>query len=324
MFDTAFDAAGGFDLRKSLCSEDHDAMARSVPTRATPKRDAETTDETYLAGNHVDVLRDRRTRGWERMSRESIFVNKQGILADCARALPEVAHLPFCYQIHLNYACNQKCIMCAPGGKHGKDMLSYEDFVARFAQVSGVAEHITLMGGEPLMYPHIDAVLDLLGQHEIAVTINTNATLLTPRIIPRLLRLHELTLRCSVDAATPSTYHDVRGTDVFARVAANLRRFSAAIEHHPHVRMILVYTVMRHNLHEVVPFVDFARELTVERVEFRPVRHVESWHVTNGTGWRFDGREQSCGSLREEFNAVMRRAAASCEAAGVNYHVHII
>ena len=258
------------------------------------------------------------------MTRESVFVNKRGILAECTSATPEVAHLPFCYQVHLNYACNQKCILCAPQGKHGDEMLPFEDFVALFEQVRGVAEQITLIGGETLMYPHIDAVLDLLAQEEIAVTIITNATMLTPKIIPRLLRLHALNLRCSVDAATESAYREVRGTDVFARVRANLRRFAAAIEDHPHVRMILSYVVMRHNLHDVLPFVDFARELKVERVEFRPVRHVESWHVSNGTGWQFDGHEQSCGSFRDEFNAVMRQAAASCEAAGVNYEAHSI
>jgi len=126
--DTAFDATGCVDLRKSLRSENHHATARPAPPRATPERDAETTDEAYLAGSHLVVLPDRRLRGWERMSRESVFVNKQAILADCARAMPEVAHLPFCYQVHLNYACNQKCIMCAPEGKHGKDMPPFEDY----------------------------------------------------------------------------------------------------------------------------------------------------------------------------------------------------
>jgi MoaA/NifB/PqqE/SkfB family radical SAM enzyme len=146
--------------------------------------------------------------------------------------------------------------------------------------------------------------------------------MLTPEIIPRLLRLHALTLRCSIDGATRATYREVRGTDVFERVTENVRRFSDAIESAPHVRLILAYVVMRHNLHEVVPFVDFARQLNIERVEFHPVRHVASWQVSNGTGWQFDGREQSCESFRDDYNAVVRQAAASCEAAGVNYELH--
>src|SRR5262249_48914463 len=153
------------------------------------------------------------------------------------------------------------------------------DFVALFEQIRDSAEHVTLIGGETLMYPRIDSVLTLLAEHEIAVTINTNATMLTPRIAPRLLALHELDLRCSVDGATPSVYRKIRGTDAFERVTANLRRFAGELEANPQVKMILVYVVMRENLCDVVPFVDLARSLPIERVEFHPVRHVVDWKV---------------------------------------------
>ena len=77
-------------------------------------------------------------------------------------------------------------------------------------------------------------------------------------------------------------------------------------------------------LHEVVPFIDFARTLTLDRVEFHPVRHVADWRVDNGTGWTFDGREQTCESFRDEYNDVMRRAAAACEAESLRYEVHYL
>ena len=167
-------------------------------------------------------------------------------------------------------------------------------------------------------------MLELLARHEIAVTINTNATMLTPRLDARLLALHALHLKCSVDGATRATYHKVRGTDTFERVTANLRRFAAAAAGNPRMRMILVYVVMRENLHDVVPFVDFARALSVARVEFHPMRHVTDWRVSNGTGWRFDGREQSCEFFADEYNDVMRAAAARCEAVGLAHEVQLL
>jgi len=259
------------------------------------------------------------------MMHESIRSNKQGLLLECADAAPVVANLPYYYAIHLNVPCNQKCVMCAPYGNHtDKRMITLDDFAAFFAQIENVAEHLTLIGGETFMYPWIGEVLDLLAQHEIAVTINTNATMLTPDVTPRLLALHELNLRCSVDAATRETYHRIRGTDVFDKVIANMRRFSTTIEGNERTRMILVYVVMRENLSDVLPFVELARTFNIDRVEFLPVRHVTEWQVTNGTGWRFDGREQSCESFRGEYNDVMREAGRRCEAAGVRYETHLI
>lgn len=251
-------------------------------------------------------------------------LNRERIRRECREARPTVAALPYYYAVHLNEPCNQRCIMCVPSGRHGRRVLSYEGFVALFDRVKAAAEHITLIGGETLMYPQIREVLALLARHPIAVTINTNATMLTDRVVPSLMALHELHLKCSIDGATRETYHRIRGTDVFDRVTRNIRRFSGLIVGRPHVRLILVYVVMRENLHEVLPFIDFARGLCLDRVEFHPVRHVHDWRVENGTGWTLDGRDQSCESFRDEYNDVMRRVAERCEALGLGYEAPTI
>ena len=68
-----------------------------------------------------------------------------------------------------------------------------------------------------------------------------------------------------------------------------MQRFSALAAGRPNIHLITHYVVMRENLHEVVPFLSFAKTLNPARVEFDPVRHVADWHVENGTGWTFDG-----------------------------------
>jgi MoaA/NifB/PqqE/SkfB family radical SAM enzyme len=254
----------------------------------------------------------------------SVVSNKQTLLEECAKRAIEVTSLPFYYHVHLNMPCNQKCIMCVPNGQHAKDLLSLDGFLAFFEQIKPFAEHLTLIGGEPLLYPWIKEVLDLLAHHPIAVTINTNATKLDEAMAHRLLSLHELHLKCSIDAVTREMYRKIRGTDMFERVTAHLRRFAALAQDKPHIHLILVYVVMRENLPEVLPFIDFAKTLRPRRVEFHPVRHVSTWHVTNNTGWVFDGKEQCCEFLREEYNAVMQQATAKCEREGLTYEVHLL
>jgi molybdenum cofactor biosynthesis enzyme MoaA len=250
--------------------------------------------------------------------------NKAGILGDCASRSLTVDHVPFYYHVVLNMPCNQRCIMCVPDFRHRRDVMPFEDFVALFEQFKPHAEHITLIGGETFMYPWIDEVLELLAEHPIAVTIHTNSFMLTERVIPRLLALHELHLKCSIDAATRDTYHRIHGRDHFERVTSNMTRFAEIKRGHRHVRMIPHYVVMRANLHEVVPFVDFARTLDPHRIEFDLVRQVETWRVENGTGWLFDGAEQSCEAFRDEHNDVMRRAAEACARDGLDHEVHYL
>jgi molybdenum cofactor biosynthesis enzyme MoaA len=255
---------------------------------------------------------------------DSVVQNKRGILHECEKKSITVNHLPFYYHVHLNMPCNQRCIMCVPDGHHRRDLLPFDKFEAFYEQIKPYAEHITLIGGEPLMYPWIDAVLDFLAQRPITVTINTNATMLRGAIAEKLMALHEVFLKCSIDAVTSSTYHKIRGTDWFERVTTNLKTFSDLTLDKPHIHMELMYVVMRENLHEVLPFVDFAKMLRPYCVQFQPVKHVFDWHTTNGTGWTFDGKEQSCESFRDEYNDVMRQAAEKCAHEGMKYEIQLV
>jgi MoaA/NifB/PqqE/SkfB family radical SAM enzyme len=254
----------------------------------------------------------------------TISLNREGILDDCEARKLVVDHLPFYYHVHLNMPCNQRCIMCVPNFQHARDVLPFEDFVALFEQFKPCAEHITLIGGETFMYPWINEVLDLLATEPIAVTIHTNSFMLNERVIPGLLSLHELHLKCSIDAATRSTYRKIHGRDHFDRVTSNMTHFAELKRGKPQVRMITHYVVMRENLHEVVPFIDFATTLDPHRFEFCPVRHVQDWQVENGTGWTFDGRDQSCEFFRDEYNEVMGQAAQECERKGLRHEVHYL
>ena len=258
------------------------------------------------------------------MGAAALAINKQGIIHDRDRRSLVVDHLPFYYHVHLSMPCNQRCIMCVPNFQHARDTLPLEDVVDFIDQVKPYAEHITLIGGETFMYPWITEVLEMLGEHRIAVTISTNAFMLNERVIPALVGLHELHLKCSIDAATRETYRRIRGRDHFDRVTANMVRFAELTREMPHVMVIPHYVVMLENLHEVVPFVDFAKTLHPERVEFDPVHNVEQWRVENGTGWKFDGREQSPEAFRDRFNDVMRQAVARCEEEGLRHDVRFL
>jgi molybdenum cofactor biosynthesis enzyme MoaA len=208
-----------------------------------------------------------------------------------------------------------------PDGNHPRTLLPFETFVHMYEQFRRYAEHLTLIGGEPLLYPWITQVLELVARDPVAVTINTNATALTEKLTRVLLTLHRLELKCSFDAATRNTYKQIRGLDIFDRVMINIERFSKAANCRPEIKLIFHYVVMRQNLEEVLPFVALMSRFRPYRLEFLPVRHVSNWQVSNETGWVFRGRDQCCEYFKDEYNDVMRQAAAACEANGLGYEV---
>ncbi len=254
----------------------------------------------------------------------SIADNKATIINECNNKLPTVNSMPFYYHIHLYMPCNQKCIMCMPDGAHSKEILPYENFVQFFEQIKPYAEHLTLIGGEPLMYPKINEVLNLISQYPVEVTINTNATILNERMCNKLLSLYKLNLKCSIDAATPEMYFKIRGQDQFDHVKKNLERFSMIVRGKPEMRLIFVFVVMKENLNEVLPFIDFVKPMIPYRIEFHPVRHVRDWEVENSTGWIFNGKEQSCEFFADEYNDIMRQAAQKCKAEEIDCDILLL
>ena len=251
----------------------------------------------------------------------SVADNKESIIKEYDEKSLRVGSMPFYYHIHLYMPCNQKCIMCMPDGSHSKAILPYENFVQFFEQIKPYAEHLTLIGGEPLMYPWINDVLNLISQYPVEVTINTNATILNERMCNKLLSLHTLNLKCSIDAATPEMYFKIRGQDQFHHVKKNLERFSLIAKGKPEMRQIFIFVVMKENLNEVLPFIDFVKPMTPYKIEFHPVRHVRDWVVENSTGWIFNGKEQSCEFFAEEYNSVMQQASEKCKVEGIDSEV---
>src|SRR5262245_35945135 len=122
--------------------------------------------------------------------RKTVSRNKLGAQLESRARTIRVRHLPYFYSVHLDMRCNERCIMCMPDGRHPREFLPFEDFVAFFNEIQPYAEHLTLMGGEPLLYPWLPQVLDLLAQHAVAVTINSNMTLLTDELAERLGNLY--------------------------------------------------------------------------------------------------------------------------------------
>lgn len=86
---------------------------------------------------------------------------------------------------HLTNLCNYHCTHCF-GKFLDKAALTYEkaclvvDNIARYFTKNGIRDgRINLAGGEPLLYPHLDELIDYINAYGIKVSIITNGSLLT-------------------------------------------------------------------------------------------------------------------------------------------------
>jgi radical SAM protein with 4Fe4S-binding SPASM domain len=200
---------------------------------------------------------------------------------------PAVPALPTSLQVEVSGACNLRCRMClvryAPAIPRREGALAYEDFLALLDALPGL-ERLTLQGlGEPLLSPHLVAMVAEAAGRGIEVGFNTNGTLLTEDVARRLVEAGCGWLHVSLDGATAATYEDVRhGTRLaprpgqFDRVVGNLRgllrvrsELGAATP-----RVQLVFVAMRRNVAELPRLVALAGDLGVDEVWVQNLSHV--------------------------------------------------
>lgn len=90
---------------------------------------------------------------------------------------------------HVTNSCNYRCTYCF-GKFPDKTELTFEqaclviDNIAHYFSKNGITDgRINLAGGEPLLYPHLEELIDYINAYGIKISVITNGSLLTEEII---------------------------------------------------------------------------------------------------------------------------------------------
>lgn len=135
--------------------------------------------------------------------------------------------------------------------------------------------------GEPLMYPHIEQLIERMGEAGVKFGFTSNGLLLNEKKA-RLIAKHgeNVDLCISINAASKETYFAHQGKD-FDKLIANIERLVAIhnqLRPGAPVPLILSFIVMRSNQHELIEFIRLTRRLGVSQLLFR---HLFDLNVPN-------------------------------------------
>jgi len=189
--------------------------------------------------------------------------------------------LPTFLQIEPVGQCNLRCQMCPiqfrkDGPPHGPPaFMDFDTFTRLVDQFPGLKE-LQLQGlGEPMMHPRFFDMISYAVGKGIAVSTNTNLTLLTDRRAELCVTSGLGELHASIDGATAETYERIRVRAHFDRIVRNLEGLVAARSRlgrsTPRIRMVVV--AMRQNLHEFPDLVRLAHRLSIDSVFVQHLCH---------------------------------------------------
>ncbi len=176
---------------------------------------------------------------------------------------------PFYIQWHITNLCNLRCQHCYQNDFSGEKDLDWEG-------LKRIADHLTatlkgwgrpacihLTGGEPLLKPEMFFLLNYLDQspqiEELGII--TNGLLLDGAILRELSSFSKLKkIKISLDGANAETNDSIRGRGVFERT---IQSISLTQKDH-RFEVILMFTVMKRNVREVIPLLKLSHGLKVK------------------------------------------------------------
>ncbi len=184
--------------------------------------------------------------------------------------------------------CNLRCIMCEEHSPHSLLQLRRKeagkprrvmplDLLRRVfveAAANGMREMIPSTMGEPLIYDHFEAILELCRSHGVKLNLTTNGTF--PRLGARAWaeRIVPVTsdTKISWNGATAETHAKIMLGSRWDQVVANVREFIAVRDAHAAIggnrcRVTFQLTFLETNVGELADIVRLGLELGVDRIK---------------------------------------------------------
>ena len=141
---------------------------------------------------------------------------------------------PPCVQIEPVSVCNFRCVFCYQADKtfsnKNSSYMGYMEldlFKSIIDELEGNVESITLASrGEPTLHKQLGEMLDYMNGKFLAVKINSNASLLSDKLIHTILSSDIQTMAFSIDAADKDLYEKLRVNGKFEKTLKNVERFN--------------------------------------------------------------------------------------------------
>lgn len=163
--------------------------------------------------------------------------------------------------ISLTDVCNLRCVYCPPAGENYHTPTVMMPLERACGILDTAAElglqKVRFTGGEPLLYPHLQAVVEHAAQCGLSVHLNTNGLLLAQNL-DWLAKIPGIHIKVSLDAHTNPAMQRIAGAGQAKRVIAGLRRAAAA-----GIVQRINFVLTRLNVDQVPGILALCRELGI-------------------------------------------------------------
>jgi len=189
---------------------------------------------------------------------------------------------------YLTRLCNLRCRHCWIQPKYQTEEQTYPSLplklfrsIIQQAKPLGLSS-VKLTGGEPLLHPQINEILDFIQKEDLTLNMETNGTLCTTELASKMAECKNASVSVSMDGADAETHEWVRGVEgCFDESVQGIKNLVKA-----KFRPQIIMTVMQRNRDQLEKLVRKAEEWGAGSVKFnvlQPTGRGEKMHEAGET-----------------------------------------
>lgn len=186
--------------------------------------------------------------------------------------IPECGYYLNSIYFYITEGCNLRCSHCwinPPFEKNNKAekfpyvSLELFKYIVNQAKELGLSS-VKLTGGEPLIHPEIEQILDFIKEENLRLTIETNGTVCTPKLVEKIKQCKGVFVSVSLDGPDAKTHEHVRGVEgSFEDALRGLRNLVNA-----GIKPQIIMAIMRHNSTRMEELLRLAEKEGASSVKF--------------------------------------------------------
>ncbi len=171
---------------------------------------------------------------------------------------------PRIVELEITLACNLRCLHCyCMAGRKSPDELTTEEIKSLMEDLKELGIWaLDIVGGEPLVRPDLFDLMSFAREIGLRMMINTNGTLLTKKIVDRILESNpNVMMGVSLDGPDPETNDLVRGKGNFERAVRGIELLVEA-----GLDPVILHVVNAKNWTKFEEMIELARRLGVNKI----------------------------------------------------------
>jgi radical SAM protein with 4Fe4S-binding SPASM domain len=186
---------------------------------------------------------------------------------------------PITVEVHLTNLCNHNCVWCFYRGFRFGEYST----ISRKRMLSLVSDLIALQakavvisgGGEPLLHPDVEEVIERLGRSGIELGVITNGSMLNIDSLATKIAKFCRWIRISLDAGTTETHnmlHKPRVKDEFSIILENIKELNQLREQiNPDLAIGISFLAHPLNVLDLPQLYSLCNSLSVDYLQVKPV-----------------------------------------------------